>query len=246
MLFISFCMNLNRVSILLVLLIGSIFLSGCVDTNPTSDKSGFDQGEKEVNEIITILNDFGLNEQDIIESIKMIGDYSKDLIIKEESEDYIVAHHDAIYGDISEIESNKYNIAHDILKWSKIGIYSDWKYDDESILSNINSNLKIHGLKTNFSTHEWDEDFKITIENGDQSVSSDFRYSTASNGHDMNELINTINQLLKNFNLIYVDSDSGGDDYTFLLFELDQYSNIKSKYGSELNKILMPWKKSNY
>lgn len=244
--FISFCMNLNRVSMLLVLLIGSIFLSGCVDANITSDKSDLDQGEKEVNEIITILKDFGLNEQDIIESIKIMGDYSKSLIIKEEPEDYIVAHHDALYGDISEIESNKYNVAHDILAWSKIGIYSDWKYDDENLLFNINSNLKIHGVKANFSTHEWEENFKITIENRDQSVSSYFRYSTASKNHDMNELINTINQLLKNFNLIYVDSYSGGDDYTFLLLELDQYNNINNKYGSELNKILMPWKKSNY
>lgn len=238
-------MNLNRVSMLFVLLIVNIFLSGCVDMNSTSDKSGLNQGDAEVSEIITILKDFRLNEQDIIESIKNIGDYSKSLIIKEEPEDYIVAHHDALYGDISKIESNKYNVVHDILKWSKIGLYVDWKFDDESALSGINTNLKIHGLKANFSTHEWDENFKITIENENQSVSSDFKYSTVPDSRNMNELISTINPLLKNFNLMYVDSNSGEDDYTFLLLELDQYNNINSKYGSELNEILMPWNKSN-
>lgn len=235
-------MSLNHISLLLVLLIGNILFSGCVDTKNLSDKSGPNSGEKEVDEIITILKDFGLDERDIIETIKNIGDYSKSLITKEEPRDYIIAHHNALYGNISELGSNRYNVAHDILKWSKIGLYSDWKYDDESALWKINNNLKIHGLKVNFSTHKWDEDFKITIGNGNQSISSDFRYSTIPNSRNMKELINTINQLLKNFNLVYVDSDSGGDDYTFLLLELDRYNNINIKYGDELNKILMPWK----
>lgn len=236
----SHIMKLNHI-VLIIILLCIIFISGCVDIEPRSYESDLNNNDREINEIVTILKDFGLNNQDIINVIKHELGYSDYLIKKEDPRDYITAYYDDAYNrDFSEIISNKYWVAHDILKLSKIGINSDISYDDETALMYINNNLKIHGLTANFSPHDWDEKFQISIGNETRNFSADFNYST--DYHDMRKLINTINLLLRNFDLIYLDADSGGDDYTFLLLEVNRYEQLRNKYKHELNKILTPFK----
>lgn len=192
-----------------------------------------------VDEIIAILKDFGLSEQDIIMTVKEKMDYSKKLINKGTVKEYIIAHYDCIYREpIANIILYKHGIAHDILKYNT-GFSMDWKFSEETAFWNINKNLKKYGIETNFSPHEWNDKFKITLKKGSMAVYADFKYSMKI--HDMKELIDAINKMLKTFGLVYLDADEGGDGYAFLLVDFERYNSLKKKYGKDLVKILVPW-----
>ncbi len=190
-----------------------------------------------LDEVIAFLKDVGLNEADIIDATSCITDEPDESAHYEPPKGHIMGvYRDMFSEDLVELEENKHGLIHQLLACSKIGMDVDRKWEDEGLLEGLRTELEPFGVAIDFSPHEYEQSFKITVRRGDVERTADVDQS----GGEMfiTEKMDLVNGLLRDFGLSYVEMDSGGENAQYFLMEDEHMQALSDKYGDFLEQVI--------
>jgi len=184
------------------------------------------------------LNNFGLEDADIIDAVKAGEEYNEDMIKEGVAYEYILAYYDVMYNDeIADLSKHRYSVIYDLLRLSKYGFHQDWKFDDEDLLEvNLRPPLALFGVEVDFSPHTGIQNFNITIKEGETAFSAEYKHP--GGWCDMPGKMNVVNVLLRNFGLHFIEMKTGGDHHDYFLVVIDRDNVLKKVYGPEYEKFI--------
>jgi hypothetical protein len=135
--------------------------------------------------------------------------------------------------------------------WNCRGFRTGLKFSDKDVeqFLNVDRMLGKYGLRVTFSPHRSSDPFEIalydnksgtlidraTFEYNNSDIYNDqkkFQFSHWFGAkHDMHDLINVINRMIKPIGFILLDANDASDSYVFVLLETQEYVRLEEKYG---------------
>jgi hypothetical protein len=206
------------------------------EPTPATEEAPLDAGAA-LSKIKKALNDFGLEDEDIIEAVKA-AEYNEDRINEGVAFEYILAYYDVIFNDeIADLAKHRYSVVYDLLRNSKFGFHQDWKFDDEDLLEvNLRPPLALFDVEVDFSPHAAGERFTITIKKDGETHSNE--YIPSGPGCDMEGKMKVLNLLLGNIYLHFIKMKTGGDHHDYFLIVFERNHVLKQYYGKEYEKFV--------
>lgn len=194
--------------------------------------------EEVLAEIIVFLNDIGLDDDDIIDAASVAGGFHPVTEYGSPGESIVSFYNKRFREDLSAIQGYKYIMIHRLMANSRLGMLLEWKGFDEDLLDAcLKPTLGSFGVDIDFSDHEYDKSFQISVRKGNLERVADVDQSSGLLYLD--NKMDIINNLIDDFGLIYLDIDNtGGDFCQYFLFENEHLAAIRIKYGDFFEEVL--------
>lgn len=212
------------------------------DENESNTNERENNPEEVMNTIEQLLSDFGFDAEEVRNAYEYMLDL--DLAEGKTVSEYITENDEQLAGQLDGLDGSLgFFVLHSIIRWSPRGIFSDWRYTEETAEYQINRALDSQGYEVRMEytdgeridvVEDTDEEFIIEGRDRDEVVTETrFRYPDTDLGvANYAALIGAINQnLLHETNFRFHQLDSTGDDWSFILLQDETYDGIVEKHG---------------